>query len=414
MYSVPIFGVLGVCFGSGSRSFYIESMFDPDFTVTANEPFRIDVPDSVIEDLKARLHNTRWPDQMPGTEWEYGTELTAVKKLCAYWADEYDWRAAEASLNAWPQFKATVGGQTLHYAHIRSAHPDALPLVLTHGWPGSIAEFLKVAGPLLDPVAHGGSPADAFHLVIPSILGYGFSGPTTVRGINTLHVSISISMLMAHLGYERYGVQGGDWGSIISSGMGLVDPAHVVGVHVNMVMGRPTDPANPLDGVLPDELPGLEFMKNFRVNEIGYQEIQKTRPQTLAYGLTDSPAGLAGWILEKFRQWSDCDGDPFNAFSMDELCTNLMIYWVTGTINSSTRLYFETIGAGNSAVMPKIEVPVGCAVFPKELYQAPRAWAENQYNVKHWSRFSAGGHFAAMEQPEVLVGDIQSFFRLVR
>jgi pimeloyl-ACP methyl ester carboxylesterase len=401
-------------FGCGHASFYIEVMSEPIFSVTANEPFRIAVPDSVLADLKARLHNTRWPDQMPGTEWEYGTELTAVQKLCTYWADDYDWRPAEASLNAWPQFKATVDGQTLHYAHIRSPHENALPLVLTHGWPGSIAEFLKVAAPLLGPVAHGGSAADAFHLVIPSILGYGFSGPTTVRGINVLHVSQSISALMAYLGYSRYGVQGGDWGSIISSGMGLLDPEHVVGVHVNMVMGRPTDPANPLVGVLPDEMAGLAFMKNFREHEVGYQEIQKTRPQTLAYGLTDSPAGLAGWILEKFRQWSDCDGDPFSIFSMDELCTNLMIYWVTGTINSSTRLYFETIGAGRAAAMPKIEVPVGCAVFPKELFQAPRVWAENQYNVQQWSKFNAGGHFAAMEQPEALVGDIQSFFRTVR
>ena len=382
--------------------------------VTANEPFRIEVSDAVLVDLRARLHNTRWPDQMPGTGWEYGAEITAVQKLCAYWADEYNWRAAEATLNAWPQFKATVDGQTLHYAHIRSPHPNALPLVLTHGWPGSIAEFLKIAGPLLDPVAHGGAGEDAFHLVIPSILGYGFSGPTTVRGVDVAHVARSQCALMTYLGYERYGVQGGDWGSMISSAMGVVDPEHVIGVHINMVVARPTDRENPTIGVLPDELAGLAFMKNFRENEVGYQEIQKTRPQTLAYGLTDSPAGLAGWILEKFRQWSDCDGDPFNAFSMDELCTNLMIYWVTGTINSSTRLYFEAIGSGRGGALPRVEVPTGCAIFPRELFQAPRVWAENSYNVTHWSRFPAGGHFAAMEQPEALVGDVRSFFRTVR
>ena len=376
-------------------------------------PYRIDVPESVISDLKERLQRTRWPDQLPGTTWEYGTDSTALQRLCKHWAEDFDWRAAEARLNEWPQFTTTVDGQNLHYAHIRSPHENAMPLVVTHGWPGSIAEFLKVVGPLTNPTQHGGSAEDAFHVVVPSIPGYGFSGPTTDQGWDVVRVARAIAAVMSGLGYERYGAQGGDWGSIISSHIALQDFEHVAGIHINMVVARPPD-ENPMDGVLPEEMAGLAFMAQFRGHETGYQEIQKTRPQTLAYGLTDSPAGLAGWILEKFRQWSDCDGDPFSVHTLDELCTNIMIYWVTGTINSSTRLYYETIGPGRATPLPRVETPTGCAIFPKELYQAPRVWADRQYNVQGWSRFDHGGHFAAMEQPALLVDDIRSFFRTLR
>lgn len=376
-------------------------------------PFRIDVPDAVLIDLKERLSRTRWPDQIPGTTWEYGTDISALQRLCTHWAETYDWRVAEAALNAWPQFTAKVDGQNIHYAHIRSSRQNAMPLVLTHGWPGSIAEFLKVVGPLTDPTAHGGEADDAFHVVVPSIPGYGFSGPTTAQGWDVARVGRAIASVMAGLGYARYGAQGGDWGSIISSHIAVQDADHVAGIHINMVVARPPE-GDPMTGVLPEEMAGLAYMAQFRGHETGYQEIQKTRPQTLAYGLTDSPAGLAGWILEKFRQWSDCNGDPFSEYSLDELCTNIMIYWVTGTINSSTRLYYETIGPDRTTALPRVEVPTACAIFPKELYQAPRVWAEQQYNVQHWSRFEHGGHFAAMEEPTALVDDVRSFFRTIR
>ncbi len=384
-------------------------MSDLDIT-----PFAIHVDDEAIEDLRLRLARTRWPDQMPDVGWDYGAPVEAVKRLCTYWHDEFNWHTAQQKLNEWPQFHTTIDGQNIHFAHIRSRHEHAIPLMITHGWPGSIAEFLKVVGPLVDPVARGGDAKDAFHLVIPSIPGYGFSGPTTARGWNVARAATAFGSLMHRLGYERFGVQGGDWGSIISAHIAGQFPDHVIGCHVNMVMGKPASTENPLEGVLPEEVAGIEYMKEFRAHEVGYQDIQKTRPQTLAYGLTDSPAGLAGWILEKFRQWSDCQGDPFTAFTMDELCTNLSIYWFTATINSSTRLYFETIGPGRGVPLPYVRVPTGCALFPKELFQAPKVWAERQYNVTRWSRFERGGHFAALEEPELLVDDIRAFFSTVR
>lgn len=380
---------------------------------TSIRPFRIPVDVSAIIDLRRRLADTRWPDPAPDGGWDYGAELSAVQRLCAYWRDEFDWRAAAARLNQWPQFTTTIDGTNVHFVHVRSPHANARPLLVTHGWPGSIAEFEKIIGPLTDPVAHGGDAADAFHVVCPSIPGYGFSGPTTERGWSTLRVADAWAELMRRLGYERYGAQGGDWGAIITSALGAAHPGPVAGIHINMVVAGPPDPANPLEGVTPEELPGVAHMANFREHETGYQAIQGTRPQTLAYGLTDSPAGLAGWILEKFRQWSDCDGDPFSVFTMDQLCTNLSIYWFTGTINSSMRLYYESIGPTRTKMPGKVEVPTGCILFPKELFQAPRVWAASRYNIQHWTRETSGGHFAAMEKPAELVRDIQKFFRTV-
>ena len=377
-------------------------------------PFTIDVGVDVIADLRDRLHRTRWPDQLDGTEWVYGTDISALKRLCAYWADEFDWPAAQARLNRWPQLTTTIDGQNVHFVHARSPHPDALPLVVTHGWPGSVAEFEKIIGPLTDPVAHGGDAADAFHVVCPSIPGYGFSGPTHEQGWNVPRVASAVASLMALLGYERYGAQGGDWGAVITTFLGSLDAEHLVGIHLNMVVAGPPAGGDAMVGVLPEEMAGLAHMANFRDHETGYQAIQGTRPQTLAYGLTDSPAGLAGWILEKFRQWSDCDGDPFTAFTLDELCTNLTIYWATATINSSMRLYYETLGPGRRTPAPPVSVPTGGAIFPKELYQPARVWADRQYNITRWTRFSKGGHFAALEQPVALVDDIRAFFRTVR
>ena len=283
---------------------------------TTPQPFRIDIAQDVLDDLRQRLANTRWPDQIPGTEWDYGAELNTVHELCDYWRDHYDWRLAEAALNTWPQFTTTlsddrfdIDGIHLHFAHIRSPHTDALPLIVTHGWPGSIAEFTKIVGPLTDPTAHGGSASDAFHVVVPSMPGYGFSGPTTRTGVDIRTVAECNAALMRMLGYDRYGAQGGDWGAIATAQMGLIDAEHLAGIHVNMAVAGPPKDADPMAGVLPEEMAGLGLMGEFMANETGYQGIQGTKPQTLAYGLTDSPAGLAGWILEKFRTWSDCGGD---------------------------------------------------------------------------------------------------------
>jgi microsomal epoxide hydrolase len=383
-------------------------------------PFTIDVPDAVLDDLKDRLARTRWPDQIPGTEWAYGTDSTALRELCDYWANEYDWRAAEAALNRWPQFTTTVdpdGGGDIHshFIHARSPHEDALPLVITHGWPGSIVEFEKVLGPLTDPTNHGGDAADAFHVVAPSLPGYAFSGPTTRTGVDIRVAAQINAALMAGLGYDRYVAQGGDWGSMATQQLALVDPEHVAGIHLNMVVaGPPPDAPDPMAGVEPEELPALGKMGEFVANETGYQQIQGTKPQTLAYGLNDSPAGLAGWIYEKFRTWSDCDGDPLSVFTIDELLTNITIYWVTGTINSSTRMYYESMKSKRFGTGDYVEAPTAAAVFPKELYQPPRAWAETRFNIQRWTRYDKGGHFAAMEQPDALVADMRAFFRTLR
>ena len=391
--------------------------------MTAMEPFRVDVPEAVLDDLRARLANTRWPDQIPGTTWEYGTDITALQELCEYWRDGYDWRAAEAAINAWPQFTTTLSDDRypdvddvpLHFLHVRSKHEDAMPLVITHGWPGSIVEFLEILGPLTDPTAHGGDAADAFHVVAPSMPGYGFSGPTTKRGVDIRTVAECNAALMSALGYDRYGAQGGDWGAIATAQLGLVDPDHLAGLHVNMVVAGPPEGVDAMEGVQPEEMEGLMAMGDFVAKETGYQQIQGTKPQTLAYGLTDSPAGLAGWILEKFRTWSDCGGDVYSRFTRDQLLTNITLYWVTGTINSSTRLYFETMQAGRFGQPEgKVEVPTAVAVFPKELYRPPRAWAEHRFNITRWTRFESGGHFAAMEEPVALVDDVRAFFRTVR
>ncbi len=383
----------------------------------AIEPFTIDVPDSVLVDLKERLGRTRFPDQLKGAEWTYGSELSYIKELCEYWRDSYDWRAQERALNRFDQFKTDIDGLGVHFIHQRSKEKNALPLVITHGWPGSIYEFVKIIDLLTDPVAHGGKKKDAFHVVCPSIPGYGFSDIPAESGYDSRRMGAIISKLMAKLGYDRYGAQGGDWGSIITTWMGLDDPEHVCGIHLTMVIGKPPEgsPAESVKGLTPKEIGDLMEMQKWGVTEVGYQAIQGTKPQTLGYGLNDSPAGLAAWIVEKWRTWSDCDGDIEKRFTKDELLTNVMIYWVTQTITSSTRLYYEQrvagqFGDGNDYV----KVPTGCAIFPGELSRLPRAWVEKSFNVTHWTDMDRGGHFAAIEEPELLAEDLRTFFRGLR
>lgn len=381
-------------------------------TAPSVRDFRVDVPDAVLADLRDRLGRTRWPDQLDGSGWDYGTERGYLQELCAYWRDEFDWRAAEARINAWPQIITTVQGEQVHALHAVSPHAGARPLLMVHGWPGSVVEFLQVIGPLVDPPAYGGDARDAFHVVCPSLPGYAWSGPTTKPGCDVRRVAGMFVELMARLGYERFGYQGGDWGGLIGSALGSTAPEHLLGLHLNLaIVPTPTDPAA-LARLSPAEQAALADGARFQRAETGYSAIQGTKPQTLAYGLTDSPAGLAGWIVEKFRTWSDCGGDVESAFSRDELLTNITAYWVTGTIGSSTRLYYESMKEGTFvAPAEPVRAPTGVAVFPRELFVPPRAWVEDFYDLRHWTVMPRGGHFAAMEQPDLLVEDVRSFFR---
>jgi epoxide hydrolase len=372
-------------------------------------PFRIDIPQADLDDLQARLNRTRWPDQLPGAGWDYGIPLDYVKELAEYWRAGYDWRAHERRLNEFPQFTTTIDGQNVHFLHVRSAEPGALPLVMTHGWPGSIVEFLEVIGPLTDPAAHGGDPADAFHLVVPAIPGYGFSGPTRDRGWNVRRIAQAWDELMRRLGYQRYGAQGGDWGSSISRELGVIVPDHLIGVHLNMLFSMPSDQVELSD----EDQARVTDLQRFRATGSGYGAIQSTRPQTLAYGLTDSPAGQLAWIAEKFGEWADGDL-PDDAVDRDQLLTNITIYWLTGTAGSSARLYYEAARSGGWGPPAASTAPTGVAVFPKEIARPVRQLAELSNNIVHWSEFDRGGHFAAMEEPDLLVGDVGDFFRRFR
>jgi microsomal epoxide hydrolase len=379
----------------------------PDASI---RPFRIDIPQADVDDLRDRLARTRWPDQLPGVGWDYGIPLDYVQELAEYWRTGYDWRAHERQLNEFPQFTTAIDGQNVHFLHVRSPEPDALPLIITHGWPGSVAEFMNVIGPLTDPRAHDGDPADAFHLVVPSIPGYGFSGPTRETGWNPRRIARAWDELMQRLGYRRYGAQGGDWGSSISRELGLVVPGHLFGVHLNMLFAQgPHDQPDLTD----EEKARLQRLRQFRASGSGYGAIQSTRPQTLAYGLTDSPAGQLAWITEKFGEWTD-GGLPDEAVDRDQLLTNVTIYWLTATAGSSARLYYEAARSRAWGPPENSTVPTGVAVFPREIAPAIRRFAELSNNIVHWSEFDRGGHFAAMEAPDLLTGDVREFFRRFR
>ncbi|MEV6521134.1 epoxide hydrolase family protein [Longispora sp. NPDC051575] len=378
-------------------------------------PFRIDIPQADIDDLHDRLDRTRWPDELPGAGWDYGVPLDHLRDLAQHWRHGYDWRAAEAALNAWPQFTTTIDGANVHFAHLRSPEPDATPLVMTHGWPGSFAEFAHVAGPLTDPRAHGGDPADAFHLVLPSIPGFGFSGPTVERGWEFRRVAAAFGELMARLGYDRYGTQGGDWGAAISRELGRTRPGNVFGVHLNLLPGagataEPT--AAELAALSPTErdrtLASWARMRAWLRDRQGYADIQATRPQTLAYGLTDSPVGQLAWIAEKFREWTD----PRSVIDRDHLLTNVMLYWLTGTAGSSARIYYERAHADYHGRPPEPSTtPTALADFPCDNFVPLRHLADRTDNIVRWTPQERGGHFPAMEQPEALVTDIRAFFR---
>ena len=382
---------------------------------SANEvtPFEINIDDTLLEELQERLARTRFPDQLDGVGWDYGTDLEYLKELVDYWRTKYDWRQQESKLNEFSQFTTDIEGLTVHFIHVRSKHENALPLVLAHGWPDSVFGFQKVIGPLTDPEAYGGSAEEAFHVVCPSMMGYGFSAKPSDRGWDVDRMGEVAAKLMAKLGYERYGAQGGDWGSAVTSWLGRNDSEHVVGIHVNLVgVGPPDDMENPDEGIPDWELKRWKDRREWWEGENAYGRIQGTKPQTLGYGLNDSPAGLAAWIIEKWRTWSDTGGVIETRFTKDELLTNIMIYWVTASITSSTRIYYETFR--DPAKRGRVEVPTAIAVFPAEIFFSPRKWAESWYNVRQWTEMPRGGHFAAMEEPTLLVEDVRKFFRELR
>lgn len=368
-------------------------------------PFPIAITEAERDTLQQRLTSARWPDELPDVAWDYGIPLQETRDLAAYWRDGYDWRAWEARLNAFPQFQTTIGNQHVHFLHVRSPEPDAMPLILTHGWPGSIVEFIDVIGPLTDPRAHGGNPADAFHVVAPSIPGFTLSGHTHERGWDVRRIAGAWQVLMARLGYDRYGAQGGDWGSAISRDLGLLAPEQVVGVHLNYLRINP--PAAEIT-LRQGEAERVAKLQQYNASVPGYIGIQSTQPQTLAYGLTDSPTGQLAWIAEKFHAWSD----PSTPVDRDHLLTNVSLYWFTRTAGSSARIYYESArGRGTPNPCP---VPMGVAVFPHDILQPVRSYAEHVYDIRHWSEFDRGGHFAALEVPGLLTEDIRAFFRPLR
>jgi epoxide hydrolase len=376
-------------------------------------PYRISVPQADIDDLRERLARTRWARDLPGTGWERGVPTGYLRELAAYWAKEYDWRAHEAALNTLPQFITTIDGASVQFLHLRSAQPDATPLLLLHGWPGSIVEFLDMIGPLTDPAAHGGDPADAFHLVIPSLPGYGFSGPLTEAGWTDGRTAAALAELMDRLGYDRFGVQGGDVGAFIGPLIGRMAPGRVIGVHVNALVTFPSgDPAE-MAALTEAERARLAVMEKWQQQSSAYMQVQGTRPQTIGQALTDSPSGLLAWIVEKFQEWTNPAALlPEDAVDRDRILTDVSIYWFTATAGSAAHTYFERFN-DPAMWMPqeRSTVPTAVAVFPTDI--SIRAFASKSSNVVRWSEFGRGGHFAALEAPDLLTADIREFFRTV-
>ena len=368
--------------------------------------FTIDVADEVLDDLRARLRNTRWPDAEVVDDWTQGIPLAYVQDVCRYWAEEYDWRAREAALNRFDQFVTEIDGVDIHFVHQRSSNPDALPLLITHGWPGSIVEFHKVIAPLTDPAAHGGDPADAFHVIAPTLPGFGFSGKPTRPGWGVEKIADVWAELMTRLGYDRFVAQGGDWGSAVTNAIAAQHPDRCIAAHMTLAMS--VGPAG--DPTEPEELRALERLVHYREHDAGYSTQQATRPQTLGYALADSPAGQAAWILEKFWAWTDCDGHPEHVLTRDELLDNVMLYWVTNSATSSARIYWESFGGRRER--PPVTIPVGFTVYPAEIVPPVRKWVERVFSdVRYWAEYDRGGHFAAFEVPDTFVTDVRACFR---
>ncbi|HEX5993237.1 MAG TPA: epoxide hydrolase [Thermomicrobiales bacterium] len=379
------------------------------------KPFRIEIPQADLDDLGERLEDTRWPSELEGAGWSRGVPVDYLQGLAAYWRDGFDWHAEEASLNAFPQFTTEIDGQTIHFLHVESPEPNAMPLLLIHGWPGSFVEFVDLIGPLTDPAAHGGEAADAFHVVIPSIPGFGFSVPLAEAGWGDPRIAAAFAELMSRLGYDRYGVQGGDVGAFVAPILGQVDAEHVIGVHVNALVTFPSgDPAE-MEGLTESEQERVARLQNYQQDMMGYAVIQGTRPQTVAYGLADSPVGQLAWIVEKFKEWTDPAADsPEDAVDRDHMLTNVSIYWFTNTAGTSANHYYEGFHDPNAfAPRERGTVPTGIAVSLTQDV-AIRRLAERDHNVVRWTEFERGGHFLAMENPDGLTEDVRAFFRTLR
>jgi microsomal epoxide hydrolase len=380
----------------------------------AVEKFHIQVEEKVLNDLRAKLGQVRWPDQMDGAEWEQGTELSYLQSLVAYWRDSFNWRQQEAELNRLDHFRSEVDGLSIHFIHERGVGPSPLPIILTHGWPDSFTRYQKIIPLLTDPASHGGDPMDSFDVIVPSLPGFGFSSRPNLRGVNSFQVAELWAKLMSReLGYPRFAAAGGDIGSGVTRYLAAAHPELLVGIHLTDIgilrdLLAPSGRTDLTEG----ELRYRSLAAEWIAREGAYMSLQSTKPQTLAYGLSDSPVGLAGWIVEKFRAWSDCGGDLGRSFTKDELLTNIMIYWLTGTIGSSTRMYYE-----NSHTLPPlghIDVPTGIALFPADILLPPQESAERRLNIARWTTMPRGGHFAAMEEPELLADEIRAFFRPLR
>lgn len=374
-------------------------------------PFHLAVPQAALDDLRRRLSQTRWPDPETVADWSQGTPLARVQALCAYWQDGYDWRRCEAMLNGWGQHRTVLDGLGIHFLHVRSPEPDATPLLMTHGWPGSVMEFHKVIGPLTDPAAHGGDRRDSFHLVLPSLPGYGFSDKPHAVGWGVNRIARAWSVLMNRLGYRNWVAQGGDWGAVVTAALAALDPPECRAVHLNMltIPPRPGDEDSPA----PDAKAAFAAMKRFNATESAYARQQATRPQTLGYGLADSPAGQAAWIYEKLQAWTDNAGTPEQLFSLDEMLDNIMLYWLPNAAASAARLYWESL---KDATMARpITLPIGISIFPRDTTRTPRAWAERYFtNISYWNEPNHGGHFAAWEQPAIFLDEVRACFRSVR
>lgn len=377
-------------------------------------PFITAIADTDLLDLQQRLANTRWPERETTGDWNQGMPLDYTRDLAQYWATTYDWRRFEKKLNSWPQFKTTIEDIDIHFIHRRSPHENALPLIISHGWPGSVAEFHKIIDALADPTAHGGNAEDAFHVVAPSLPGYGFSGKPTSPGTSVVKIGTMWGQLMARLGYGRYVAQGCDWGSIITQSMGQTETEHCAGIHITLPIVAP-DP-DTMGSLTVQEQSALEAMTFYNDWDSGYSKQQSTRPQTLAYGLADSPVGQMAWIVEKFYAWTDCEKDgsrhPEHVLSKDELLDSVMMYWLNNTAASSARLYWESFKQPN---IEAITMPVGCSIFPKEIFRCSQRWAQKRFsNLIHWNELERGGHFAALEVPEVFLTEVQTCFRCLR
>ena len=372
--------------------------------------FQLEVTDAVLDDLKKRLSMTRWPNKETPEDWSQGIPLGYMQELCDYWQHEYDWRAREERFNRFPQFITEIDGVDIHFIHLPSVHENARPLIITHGWPGSVVEFHKVIEPLADPTAHGGNTEDAFHVVVPSLPGYGFSGKPEVTGWGIEKIADIWGALMARLGYDHYFAQGGDWGAMVTTHIGLQDKEHCDAIHLNMPVVIPD--ANTMAELTPSEQASLMSMKFYQDWDSGYSKQQSTRPQTVAYGLVDSPSGQAAWIIEKFYQWTDCNGHPENAISRDELLDNVMMYWLSKSAASSARLYWESF---KNPPQDEVDIPTGCSIFPKEIVRPSERWIRKRFtNLKYYNELEKGGHFAAFEQPEIFLQEIRTYFRSLR